>query len=178
MSVVCKTCGGLVPDGHVPSIFDPKGVGHPHHATGAPDVFRGSAHKKQDEELREKLAAIEHDRWSSWVSYMFMDLGTMNEDGTFTIHAWSVEKQKRQATTPYLKLSRDEQLADLREVDRYWPLVHSHANEARKDEARRNYTTLVRTIQVKRDDPNLMWHELHEPLADRIAELESQESES
>jgi hypothetical protein len=74
------------------------------------------------DELRERLAALEHERWSDWMLYLFGKC-TLNTDGTMTIPAWAVERWLRQANAPYEQLSEEEKDADRREVGRYWALL-------------------------------------------------------
>lgn len=72
--------------------------------------------------LRDKLAEREHQRWADWQGYFFSKC-TRNPDGSLTVPAGYVTALERQIATPYADLSVDEQRADLREVDRYWPLI-------------------------------------------------------
>ena len=67
-------------------------------------------------DLREALAAIEHERWSGWMLYMFSK-GVLNVDGTWTMPTWAVERWTRQATTSYADLSEKEKESDRAEVD-------------------------------------------------------------
>lgn len=67
---------------------------------------------KSLEELKEKLAAIEHDRWSDWHIHCVENWNPL-----------SIDRWNRQAKTPYAKLSDSEKASDRREVDRYWPLI-------------------------------------------------------
>jgi len=50
--------------------------------------------------------------------YLF-DKGTTNEDGTFTMPAWAVERWNRQMNTPYEDLSEDEKDSDRKEADKF-----------------------------------------------------------
>jgi hypothetical protein len=98
-------------------------------------------------ELREQLADIEHQRWSSWQAWVFEGCGQWNEDGSFTIRPDKAAKMKRQIETPYQELTRPEQEADLREVDRYWPLIHQVS-----DQRVREYSEQVKTALHTRQD--------------------------
>lgn len=69
-------------------------------------------------ELIEKLAAIEHERWSDWQRYMH-SLCTQNADNSLTIPAALVERWNRQINTPYADLSNAEQASDREQVMRY-----------------------------------------------------------
>lgn len=79
---------------------------------------------KKVQELTEELAAIEHDRWSSWQRFMhgkcFKHL-----DGSLTIPADLVEKWNRQMNTSYADLTEKEKESDREQVYRYLPLVES-----------------------------------------------------
>lgn len=72
--------------------------------------------------MREKLAALCHEQWSGWMEYLFAK-GTLNDDGTWTMPAWAVERWTRQMKTPYAELSADEQDADRAEADRFLALM-------------------------------------------------------
>lgn len=67
-------------------------------------------------ELREKLAEQEHDRWSRWMAYLFSK-GKMNDDGTWTMPKWAVERWSRQAMLVYGELSEEEKDSDRKEAD-------------------------------------------------------------
>lgn len=73
-------------------------------------------------ELKEALAAIEHERWADWQRYLH-SLCTRNPDGSLTIPAASVAHWERQIATPYADLSEREKQSDREQVDRYWPLI-------------------------------------------------------
>lgn len=69
------------------------------------------------EELIEKLAAIEHERWARWHRY--------------AVNNWSpamIERWNRQAETPYEALSELEKESDRAEVRIYWPLIEEELN--------------------------------------------------
>jgi len=73
-------------------------------------------------ELYEKLAAIEHERWSDWMRYQFT-LCKENKDGSLTIPLKLVERWKAQIDTNYTDLSEREKDSDREQVDRYWDLL-------------------------------------------------------
>ncbi len=69
------------------------------------------------EDIRESLAAIQHDQWSGWMKYMFGKC-TKNLDGTYTIPEWAVFRWYDQMMTPYHKLTDKEQDSDRIEADK------------------------------------------------------------
>ena len=71
-------------------------------------------------ELIEKLADIEHQRWSDWHKHCRKNWTPEN------IARWD-----RQAETPYGQLSINEQDSDKREVNRYLPTVIEYLNPPR-----------------------------------------------
>jgi hypothetical protein len=74
-------------------------------------------------ELMEKLAAIEHERWSAWQSYVH-SLGAITEDGCFlAIPLARIKHWERQINTPYSELSEKEKEKDREQVRRYWDLI-------------------------------------------------------
>lgn len=79
-------------------------------------------------ELIEQLAAIEHERWSSWQRWMH-DQCVRDDDGSLTIPAGLVSRWERQIDTPYTDLSEREQESDREQVRRYWPLIEAIINE-------------------------------------------------
>ena len=54
-----------------------------------------SVTKAFNPELVERLATVEHDRWSRWQAYLFSKC-IKNEDGSLTIPKESVEHWQRQ----------------------------------------------------------------------------------
>lgn len=82
-----------------------------------------------DEELRERLAEVEHQRWADWQRYLHSKC-TRNPDGSLTIPADSVTHWERQIVTPYAELTEREKDSDREQVDRYWPLLVEHLGTA------------------------------------------------
>ena len=72
--------------------------------------------------LREQLADLAHQQWSGWMRYLFSK-GTFNEDGTWTMPAWAVERWQRQMITSYEALSETEQESDRHEADKFLALL-------------------------------------------------------
>ena len=68
--------------------------------------------------VRERLAAYSHDSaWSGWMRYM-LGKGTCNDDGSWTMPAWAVERWQRQMNTAYDLLSEAEKESDRAEADK------------------------------------------------------------
>lgn len=75
------------------------------------------------EATREALAAYSHDSaWSGWMQYM-LSKGTLNEDGTWTMPAWAVERWSRQMNTAYVDLPEAEKASDRAEADKILAIV-------------------------------------------------------
>jgi hypothetical protein len=72
-------------------------------------------------ELREKLAAIEHERWSDWQKWchqVIREHGKPSDETDYVLGRWD-----RQIATKYEDLSYEEKASDMEQVDRYWPLI-------------------------------------------------------
>ena len=84
-------------------------------------------------ELKKKLAAIEHERWADWqrhVHHQCAKVVVKNIDtGSRVIPERLVTKWDRQISTPYAALSEAEKQKDRDQVDRYWPLIEKHVAE-------------------------------------------------
>jgi len=83
-----------------------------------------------DNALYEKLADIEHQRWSHWQSYMHSQC-EKQEDGSLLIPAHLVENWERQIITPYADLSEKEKQSDRDQVNGYWHLIIPLREQAR-----------------------------------------------
>jgi len=68
-----------------------------------------------DKKLIEQMAHIEHERWSSWMRYLFTK-GKKNLNGVFVINKDSVKRWERQMNTKYKNLSEGEKESDRIEV--------------------------------------------------------------
>ncbi|WP_280493246.1 hypothetical protein [Nocardia asiatica] len=75
-------------------------------------------------ELVERLAAIEHDRWSHWQRYMHSRC-IVAADGSLTIPAELVERWASQMTTSYDDLPEDQRESDREQVRRYLPVIEN-----------------------------------------------------
>lgn len=80
--------------------------------------------------LLEKLAAIEHERWSHWQRYMH-GKGQRQADGSIVLSAELVERWERQFTRGYADLDETEKESDRDQVRRYLPLIASALTDER-----------------------------------------------
>jgi len=69
------------------------------------------------DELIEKLADIEHQRWAHWQEYLHSKC-LPNPDGSLTIPSNLVSRWKKQIGTPYTSLSPEEQFSDKEQVEK------------------------------------------------------------
>lgn len=112
----------------------------------------------QESELREKLAAIEHERWAQWQAWCHSQGREewVEMDGKpelmLCIPMEIVSRWNRQIETPYAELSDKEKASDMEQVDRYWPLVSSYAASQRQEGARQG--ALNALVQLKADRIN------------------------
>lgn len=72
--------------------------------------------------LLEKLADIEHERWSHWQQYVHEQCERM-PDGSLVIPADLAKRWEKQMGTPYSKLTDDEKESDREQVNRYVPTI-------------------------------------------------------
>ena len=82
-------------------------------------------------EIKEKLAAVEHERWASWQNYLHSFLTWGGTD--WHLPNDKKEQWQRQIETPYSQLSDEEKASDMREVDRYWPLIEAYTTNKIRD---------------------------------------------
>ncbi len=67
-------------------------------------------------DIRERLADLEHDRWSRWMLYM-ISLGTHKNNGTWVMPEACVKLWLRKAHTTYADLTEQEKESDRKEAD-------------------------------------------------------------
>jgi hypothetical protein len=77
------------------------------------------------DDLVEKLAAIEHERWVHWQRYMHSK-GCHQPDGSMIITKDLIDRWEHQIRTPYDELSDAEKQSDRDQVMRYLPLIKTH----------------------------------------------------
>lgn len=70
----------------------------------------------------EKLAAVEHERWSHWQSYVH-DQGVILDDGSLLIPSDLVARWQGQIDRAYEDLSELEKESDREQVKRYLPII-------------------------------------------------------
>lgn len=80
-------------------------------------------------ELREKLAAIQHEIWAHWMKYLFSVGAVRGKDGAHIIYPKSVQRWKRQMQTPYNKLSEEEKESDRHQADKVLAVVQGQLQE-------------------------------------------------
>lgn len=80
------------------------------------------------EELIEKLAGIEHQRWADWQAWCHKQ-GLRMSDGGILLLPPVVERWERQIATPYADLSEREKESDREQVQRYWPLIEEYIRQ-------------------------------------------------
>lgn len=78
--------------------------------------------KQALDDLTEKLAYIEHERWSHWQRYVH-DHGRRQPDGSLSIPAELADRWQRQFETQYSALNAEEKQSDRDQVARYLPTV-------------------------------------------------------
>ena len=81
-----------------------------------------------DKKIFEKLADIEHIRWSNWQKYVH-SICIKNEDGSLTIPKEFVEGWKRQINTKYDNLTETEKISDRKEVKKYLKIIVDNINK-------------------------------------------------
>ena len=74
--------------------------------------------------LIEKLAAVEHERWSHWQRYVHSKC-TRQSDGSLLLPAELVARWEKQIATKYAELDEMEKESDREQVRKYLPLIAS-----------------------------------------------------
>jgi hypothetical protein len=72
--------------------------------------------------LLERLAAIEHERWSHWQRYLHSK-GIKQADGSLLLPKTLVEQWEHQIATDYDKLTDKEKESDREQVRKYLPII-------------------------------------------------------
>jgi hypothetical protein len=79
------------------------------------------------DDIIEQLAAIEHERWAAWQSWVH-NQGHRTADGNLVLSAGTVARWERQIATTYADLSEQEKESDREQVRRYWGILHPYLN--------------------------------------------------
>lgn len=74
------------------------------------------------EGLLERLASIEHERWSHWQRYVH-DQGERSSNGGLVLSKDLIERWERQIATDYADLSDQEKESDREQVRRYLEVI-------------------------------------------------------
>jgi hypothetical protein len=72
-------------------------------------------------EILERLAELEHDRWSRWERYRETAAGKRHSCGELNDDRW-----RRQRETPYSELTETEKNSDRQEAERTLAIVREH----------------------------------------------------
>ena len=83
--------------------------------------------RNPEDELREKLAAIEHERWADWQKWVHDCMDKLPDGAFLPLELWV--RWEKQIKTPYEKLSEREKQSDRDQVDRYWHLIEDYAHQ-------------------------------------------------
>lgn len=91
------------------------------------------------EELVEKLAAIEHERWADWQKWMhdkkvyaYACDACADQASIFRVPVEDMHRWNKQIETPYAELSEQEKRSDRDQVMRYWPLLSRYIQKERQ----------------------------------------------
>jgi hypothetical protein len=87
-----------------------------------PEPVEYSSSSRKLENLMEKLADVEHERWSHWQRYVHSKC-ERTTDGSLVIPAHLVDRWESQMNTPYSALSEQEKESDREQVRRYLPII-------------------------------------------------------
>ena len=73
--------------------------------------------------MKEQLAEHAHNQWSGWMKYLFSK-GEYNNDGTWIMPKWAVDRWTRQMNTDYNNLSEEEKNSDRIEADEVLKIIN------------------------------------------------------
>ncbi len=98
----------------------------------------------ETKELREKLAALAHDQWASWMKFLFSRCNLQEEDGAAIIPTAFVTHWKKQMATPYASLSEYEKDSDRKEADRVIAILEAQeVGDEEQKELLKHFNDLV-----------------------------------
>lgn len=87
-----------------------------------PESVEDPSNLVEMQSLIEKLADVEHERWSHWQRYLHSKC-ERTRDGSLVIPAHLVDLWESQMKTPYSALSEEEKESDREQVRRYLPII-------------------------------------------------------
>ena len=79
--------------------------------------------------LVERLAAIEHERWAHWQTCVHSKATRMS-DGSLVLPPELVTRWERQLGTAYADLGEEEKQSDREQIQRYLPLIRKSLIQA------------------------------------------------
>lgn len=100
-------------------------------------------------ELREKLAELCHSQWNGWMHYLFSK-GEFNNDGTWTMPVWAVDRWTRQMRTLYADLPTEEKDTDRKEADKFLEIFKQHSICVKEDAFISDISTLIDEFKAER----------------------------
>ena len=80
-------------------------------------------------DLMEKLASIEHERWSHWQGYLHSK-AVRQPDGSLLLPADLVARWEAQIGKKYVELDDQEKESDREQVRKYLPIIASALNKS------------------------------------------------
>ncbi len=72
----------------------------------------------------EQLAQLAHNQWSGWMKHLFRK-GVFNDDGTWTMPKWAVERWTQQMNIKYRDLTEKEKKSDHEEAEGMLKIMNS-----------------------------------------------------
>lgn len=134
-----------------------------------------------DDELIEKLAAIEHQRWADWQQWVHdqceIPEGEDQPDG-LVIPAALAMRWQRQIKTPYADLSEAEKQSDRDQVMRYWPLLQAYVSTKEREAVYGFHEYIMgKDIIRPEQDQAFNYGRLHKAIDQYIAKLNAKEKD-
>lgn len=111
-----------------------------------------------EDEFLEKLAAIEHNRWTDWQQWVHKCLkpNPMGEIFPYLLDPEWYERWDKQIETPYERLSESEKQSDRDQVMRYWPLIVAWHDRLVKEALREVDDGLLKLAEENNDNAQRM----------------------
>lgn len=110
-----------------------------------------NAQTNTEQKLKEKLAAIEHERWADWQKWMHKRMKPHDDPmrGEMCMDEEDYERWERQIKTPYAELSDEEKASDMEQVDRYWPLITALIEQKQIEAREQTAQTILEHLQSR-----------------------------